>query len=138
MSSHDPPKDIADYLDTNSTAVTLKTNLFYGLSRHVTSTGSAAVPATAVFVVGGPGPPAERVFGATIEIRRANVQVRVRSTGYANGLSLARTVYRTLQSATPSSYMDVIARQSEPTPLGQDEQGLYDFSLNFEVVYRTT
>lgn len=130
----DPEKDVADYLDSNSTALTLNTNLFYGLVRPV----STGLPARAVFVTGSGGPPPQRVIGTTGEIRHAAVQVRVRSTAYSNGHSLAATVYRTLESATPSSYMDVAAMQSEPTFLDVDERGLYHWSLNFLVRYNST
>lgn len=136
--SHDPVKDLADHLDSNTTQLTIDSNLFYGPVRPF-STANPGMPATAVFVLGTGGPPPQRIMGTTAqEVRDAAVQVRVRSTSYQNALALSRTVNGVLQSASPSSYLDVQARQSEPVYLEADERLHYHFSINYLVVYTST
>lgn len=66
----------------------------------------------------------------------------MRSSGFASGLALARTVYSKVQSATSLStsvtYMDVRAMQGEPIYLQQDDRGHHFWTLNFETVYTST
>lgn len=132
--SHNPTKDITDYLDTNSTALTVGTNLFYGLVRSV----SSDCPAESVFVMASGGRQPARVFGSSGEIRYPRIQVRIRSDTFQNGYTLAQTVFGILQSATPTNYMDVVAQQSEPTFLGADERGLMHWSINYLAKFNTT
>lgn len=138
--AHNPPKDLADYLDTNTTALTIGTNLFYGPERGSTS----GVPVDAVFVKGFGGPPPQRTFGTStsMEIRRSNIQVMVRSDTYLTGLALARTIYGIVQSATSLStsvtYMDVQAQQTEPIYLGMEYNREHLWSLNFTTVYQSS
>lgn len=137
--SHNPGVDIANYLDANSTAVTLGTNLWYGPVRANSTNG--AVPVEAVFVMGVGGREPDRVLGTATEIRFPTVQVRVRSSGFAAGAALAQTVNSVLQSASPSTgnaYLDVMALQSEPVFVEQDKNMHYHWSLNYRCVLQTT
>lgn len=137
--SHNPPVDLLRHLDAQTTAVTAGTNLFYGPVRAPSTNG--AVPVEAVFLMGAGGPPASRVLGTAMELRHPTVQAIIRSTGFASGDTLARTVYSVLQSASPSTgnaYMDVVAQQSEPVFLEQDKNLHYFWSINFRVTYQTT
>lgn len=138
--SHNPPKDVADYLHSNSTALTRGTNLFYGPVRSSTQ----GVPVEAVFVLGYGGPAPQRTFGTStsMEIRHGNVQLTIRSDVYLTGVALARIAYNTLQSATALStsvtYMDVRALQTEPTYMGMEHNKDHLWSLNFEITYEST
>ncbi len=133
--ANNPGVDIATYLDTNSTALTLGTNLFVGPVRPY----STGMPVKAVFVLANGGREADRTLGSTttIEVRHPAIQIRTRSTSFASGESLAQTIHSTLQSAQPSSYMDVYSRQSAPAFIEQDERGHYHFSDNFVATYST-
>lgn len=132
--AQNPTKDITDYLDSNSTALTVGTNLFYGLVRSV----SSDCPVESVFVMASGGRQPARVFGSSGEIRYPRVQVRVRSNTFQSGYSLAQTVLGILESATPTNYMDVEAQQSEPTFLGADERGHHHWSINYIAKFNST
>lgn len=137
--SHDPPLDLASYLDAHSTAFTLNTNLFVGPVRAHTTDRS--IPVQAAFVNQYGGPPPSRVLGTATELRQPKVSIIVRSSGYVTGAALARTVFNTLQSATPTTgnaYMDVRALQPEPTFLEQDKNMHLFWSLSFELLYQST
>lgn len=138
--SHAPDADFAYHLDSNSTAVTLSTNLFVGPVREE-SPGGTPLPRECVWVQSYGGGPADRVLGVGTELRYPRVQVRVRSSGYASGMALARSIINTMQSATPSTgnaYKDVVALQSEPVYLEQDKNMNYHWSVNFRMMYQTT
>lgn len=132
--SHNPGKDLADYLDTKSTSLTLGTNLFYGPQRAV----STGIPVEATFVIGTPGRPPSRVLGSTGEIRYGGAQVTTRSDSFASGLSLAQTIHNILQASTVTNYEDVRAKQSEPAFGGQDQQLRYLWFDNYELMWNST
>lgn len=134
MSTQIPTQDIASYLDTNTTQLTLGTNLFYGLVRE----HSTLLPAKSVFIanVGGRSP--SRIMASTgQEIRYEDLQVRVRSTGWSDGEALVKTVYGILQSAKPTNYLDVRSI-GNPVFLEQDSNLHYHWSLNFRATYNST
>lgn len=134
MSTQIPTQDIASYLDTGTTQITLGTNMFYGLVRE----HSTIIPVTCVFVanIGGRSP--DRIMASTAqEIRYEDVQVRVRSSGWSNGEALVKTIYGVLQSAKPASYLDVRSI-GNPVFLEQDDNTHYHWSLNFRTTYNST
>lgn len=128
-----PTVDLAGYLDTNSTRVTLGTNLFYGLVRE----SDNDFPGECVFVMNVGGRTPDRTFSTTIEIRYSDVQIRVRSTSVANGESLVDHIYRVLQSASPTNYLDVRSF-GNPVFLEEDEKMNYHWALNFTLMYNST
>lgn len=130
-----PTADVVDYLDTNSTQLTEGTNLFHGPVRAYSTAGA---PAQAVFVMASGGRPPNRIFGLASEMRYPNVFVRTRSNDLQTGQTLARNIHNILQSASVTNYEDVQALQSEPTFMGQDTRGLYEWSDGFRVVYNST
>ena len=114
-------------------AATLGVNLFVGLVRPVSDT----VPAEAVFVNATDGLPANRFFCTTdSEVRHPTVQIRIRSPNYLAGYELAKEVYDLCQSSQPTDVLDVVARQSEPIYLEQDENANHQWSLNFDLMYQ--
>lgn len=142
--SLDPAADITNYLDTNSTQLTLATNLFIGAVKPVVvaaSTSKTSIPVAAVFVRAEAGQAPLRVLGTAMEVRQPGLQILTRAQSYSSGRALAMHVHDTLQSVSPSSYMDVMARQSEPAYLGEDKAeagGAHLFSDNFLIRYQTT
>jgi hypothetical protein len=131
--ANDPEIDLAAYLNGKTgsqSAVTLAegTNLFTGPVRPV----ETGMPAEAVFVLNGGGPPAMPYFSSPISDRQSGVQVRVRSNpgDYAGGSELARDLFALVHEAPLSGYTYVLARQSEPNYLSQDDQGCHEWSIN--------
>jgi hypothetical protein len=119
--------------EINGKAATLGVDLFVGLVRPVSDT----VPAQAVFVRGSDGLPANRFFCDTdSEVRHPTVQIRIRSPNYLDGYELAKEVYEICQSSQPLNVLDVVARQSEPIYLEQDENKNHQWSLNFDLMYQ--
>lgn len=126
-----PAIGLADLIDGAGVA-SLGGNLFVGLVRPV----SDVIPAEAVFVMGTDGLPADRFFAQADEVRYPTVQIRIRSPDYESGYKLARDVYNVCQSSLPVGFKDVVARQSEPIYLAQDENKNHGWSLNFDLFYQ--
>lgn len=127
--------DIATTLATRL-ALTLGTDVFKGPVRAARD----GVPARAIFVTPTGGPPGQiqRDISPPTELRENRVQIRVRSgqEDYAGGDTLARSVIAALSfnpPTSPAGYKDVRALQPQPIYLRKDEQGLHEWSTNFEV-----
>ncbi len=126
-----PATDVATELAGAGIGLTLGTNLFMGPMRDA----SASVPKNAVFVKGLPGGLPQRTMGESDEIRSPLVSVNVRWTTFDAGDTKIRQVQEALQAATISGYIDVVAQQSEPLVLGQDNEGLHMFMMIFSLKY---
>jgi hypothetical protein len=124
-----PGADVVTRLNSAVAALTSGTNLFEGPVRPPRAT----VPATAVFVLATGGPPPEPYLGQGIDWRVSNVQATVRGevgAGFAAGQTLARSVLDAIQRGGLSGYVRVLVVESEPTYLGQDENGHYLWTVN--------
>lgn len=132
--THNPAKDIRDLLDGDSAlGLTTGTDLFLGQQRAI----GAQIPADAVFVAGNSGLPPIRTMGETEEIRRALVTVRVRWSSFGAGDQKVRDIMNFLQAEPILTYLsNVLLTESEPLPLGEDDQGNHMWSFGCEVVYR--
>ncbi len=126
-----PPTDVAVHLAGASIALTLGTNLFTGPMRDA----STSVPRNSVFVKGMPGGLPERTMGQGDEIRSPLVSVNVRWSTFNGGDTKIRQIQEALQAATIFGYIDVVAQQSEPLVLGQDNEGLHLFMMIFSLKY---
>lgn len=129
-----PPVDLANHLAAAGIGLIPGSNLFVS----PVLPASEGVAQDAVFILGYGGPPPARVLqgGPRQEIRRARVQVRVRSASIPAGLERCRAIYNAVESAAPPGYMDVVALQSEPMYLEQDDNGAHHWVLNFELTYQ--
>ena len=132
--THNPAKDIRDVLDADATLdLTTGTNLFLGPSRAV----GGNIPTNAVFIFGNSGIPPIRTMGAVAEVRRPLVNIRVRWSSFGPGDQKVRDIMNVLQASSVSTYLsNVLLTESEPLPLGQDDQGNSMWSLGCEIVYR--
>lgn len=126
-----PPTDVAVHLAGASISLTLGTNLFTGGIRDVRT----GVPKNAVFVKGMPGGLPQRTMGQGDEIRSPLVSVNVRWSTFDGGDTKMREIQEALQAATIFGYIDVVAQQSEPLVLGQDNEGLHMFMMIFSLKY---
>ena len=132
--THNPASDVADILDGDSgLELTLGIDLFKSTQRAT----SAQVPSNAVFVFGNSGIPPIRTMGEVAEVRRALVTIRVRWKGFGAGDIKVRGIMNLLQAEPAATYLSkVLLTESEPLPLGEDEQGNHLWSLGCELVYR--
>lgn len=126
-----PPRDIRNHLAAESIGLTTGTNLFTGQRRAI----SATMPANAVFVSGAPGPIPTRVMGETEEVITSVVIVVLRWNTWNGGDSKMRNIRDAIQGAMISGYLDVLAQDTEPTDLGEDDDGNHLFHLGIEVTY---
>lgn len=128
-----PPPDsaVASLLVTAGQGV-LGSTLFLGPVRPP----SAGVPHKAIFCLatGGASPLTHSMNNAGPDIKRASVQVRVRSNvnDFSGGQTVARAVWSALQRAVFAGYMSITCRESEPVYLGQDDTEHHEWSVNVE------
>ena len=117
--------DVVDLLDGIG-GLTKGTNLFSGPVRSADRT-----PSPCVFVQETAGL-APRHHRGTVELRYPGVMVRVRSAeeSFEAGLTLARLVVSTLHRNPPSGYIELAVDSSRPNPLGRDEKGHWEWSIN--------
>jgi hypothetical protein len=130
-----PDLDVANFLAGSGLGLTLGTNLFVGSIRPASSSGPS-MPPQAVFVISTPGPAPLTFKGAGQgSLSMGMIQVRLRSqpNDFLTAQTLSRQIRDTLHRATIAGYVYVVARQSEPQYLGQDQQGNEEFSLNFDL-----
>ena len=127
-----PDSAVSSILAGASIGLTVGTNLFLGPVREQ----AAGMPHKAVFCLATGGPsPLMHVQGNTgPDIKRSNVQIRIRSDvgAFAVGQALARSVWSALQRATFTGYMGIACRESEPVYLGQDDTEHHEWSVNVE------
>lgn len=109
-------------------------NIFQGPVREI----GALVTPTAVFVLQTGGIAPTPYLGTQTDVRDSGLQVRIRSdvaNGYDAGCTLAQTVLSALQRKTPAGRVTAFVNESEPTYLGQDDYGNFEWSLNARVVW---
>lgn len=109
-------------------------SVFQGPVREI----GALVPPTAVFVLQTGGLAPTPYLGTQTDVRDSGVQVRIRSdvaNGYNTGCELAQATLAALQRKTPSGRVTAFVNESEPTYLGQDAYGNFEWSLNARVVW---
>lgn len=126
-----PPKDLRNHLSAAGLSLTTGTNLFPGLRRAV----SSGIPTNAVFVSGAPGPTPTRVMGEGEEVITTVVIVVLRWNDWNDGDTKMRDIRDQIQGQTVSGYLDVFAQDTEPTDLGQDEDGNHMFHLGVEMTF---
>ena len=129
-----PEETLATYVATNVAALTLGTNCFYG---PVTPD-----PSKGVWIFPTGGTPVTRFLGETENEKHTMIQVRTRSDkqDFDGGLVLARSVsdviIGAIHDATFAAYLDLFVLQSDPLYLGQDDQGLPEWSQNVEAHFK--
>lgn len=109
-------------------------NVFQGPVREI----GALVTPTAVFVLQTGGIAPTPYLGTQTDVRESGLQIRIRSDvaeGYDAGCTLAQAVLAATQRKTPSGRVTVFVNESEPTYLGQDDYGNFEWSLNARVVW---
>lgn len=119
--------DVVDFLNGTGSLVD-GTNLFRGPVRP-----ADRVPDGTVFVMETSGEQ-PRHYRASTEVHYPGLQVRVRSAKeqFEAGVTLARLVLETLHRATIAGYLMLEAVTSRPNPLGRDEEGRWEWSINFK------
>lgn len=124
--------DVVTMLQANNALTGI--SVFQGPVREI----GALVPPTAVFVLQTGGIAPTPYLGTQTDVRESGLQVRIRSdvaNGYNTGVELAQTVLSTIQRKTPSGRVTAFVNESEPTYLGQDDYGNFEWSLNARVVW---
>lgn len=127
----EPAADLSTFLAANVAGLTSGTNLFVSKRRPVSNN----FPRSAVFLSGVPGLPVTRVMGDVENVRYAVVETELRWVTYAGGDSKIREIQDALQGPTIAGYLDVAVLESEPIPLGADDEGNHLFALNVQMVY---
>jgi len=94
---------------------------------------SAQVPAKAIFILGTGGPAGARTH-TDGEVRYPTVQVRIRDNSLVAGIDRAEAVYQALANRKIPGFLDCEGIQSAPMYLEQDENLLYHWSINFELM----
>jgi hypothetical protein len=124
---------VANYLDTAITGLTKGTNLFKG---KVQAAGGA-IPARAVFVLANGGPAPETYSGSPESRRYSALQVRTRveQQAFGVGQSLARDIRDALDQANISGMIDTRVNETEPLYIGEDDDGMHEWSTNIELWY---
>lgn len=126
-----PANDVATDLAMAGISLTLGTNIFTGPLREV----SDSIPKNAVFVKGLPGGLPERTMGQINELRSPLVSVQTRWTTFNGGDTKVRAIQEALHAVAINGYLDVVAQQSEPFYLGQDNEGLHLWSMIYSLKY---
>jgi hypothetical protein len=124
--------DVASYLDDNTSAFTLNTNLFKGRF-------GANFPSTCICVqeILGFEPPAE-TYGSTVNIERPQIQVisRAGANAYKDARVNAETAYKVLREATTSingvKYF-LLDIRSTPYYLGEDDNSRHMVGFTVDV-----
>ena len=127
-----PDQDVATYL-----AMTCTSGVYSGPPRPPEN----GIPARAVFVFPTGGRKAGNYCGGVTKVeRRSSLQIRVRGDqdDWDGGLLLARQVRDAIHHADSDldAYTSIEVNESEPSPLGKDHQGLPEWSMNVEVIFR--
>jgi hypothetical protein len=122
--------DVSTALAAEGIGLTAGTNLFMG----VIQAPSKQVPIDSTFVGSSPGAAPERFMGEVSEIRRPMVHIRTRSSSFQTGDTRIRLIQDTMQALSISGYLDVKAVQSEPTYLGQTDEGHHLWVMSHELV----
>lgn len=126
-----PPRDLRNHLSAAGISLTSGTDLFTGQIRAIRK----GVPVNAAFVSGVPGPVPTRVMGEGEEVITTVVVVVLRWNTWNDGDSKMRDIRDAIQGASISGYLDVFAQDTEPTDLGEDDDGNHMFHLGIEMTY---
>jgi len=126
-----PPQDLRDHLVDAGIGFTKGVNIFTGSLRAA----KGVIPVNAAFVNGVDGLPPIRSMGEVEEILTSVVSITLRWGTSGGGDSLMRTVRDTVQGASITGYLDVLAQGSEPIPLGEDADGNHQFMAMVEMTY---
>ena len=129
--------DLASYIDTNSTAFALNTNLGKSINLD-----AGSIPNTFTSLYETPGLNSEMAFstgGAERVFDRPRVQVLCRSTSYATARARAQTIYdlldglgnQGLPTSTGTVYLSVVAVQP-PFSLGRDSNDRWLVATNYQ------
>lgn len=108
------------------------TNIFVGVEQPQ----GGGVPHQAIFCSEYPGPAPISYLGAgALDYWRKNVQVLVRSHPgqQKEGLVIVRAALLLLHKAELTGYVQCLAQQSGPMPLGRDDTEHYRWSLNVQL-----
>jgi len=127
-----PALDLATFLGDNGFGV-LGENIFVGNVKQI----SEYMPTEAIFVLGETGRASDRVHSGLREIRFPSVQVRVRSYDFGRGVELSLSIYESLYRVILPGYIDCRPLQSEPVFFEQDENGNYEWTVNYELKYES-
>lgn len=97
-----------------------------------------SIESCAVWIQVTGGAPSRALKGGPDE-RHPTAQVRVRGPrqgkgAYATGRQLALDVFDFFHLSRPSGFCEIRARESYPSPLGRDQSGAPEWSINLEVV----
>lgn len=106
-------------------------NVFIGLLRGV----GTSVPANSLFIAGDAGNVPSRFMGQVTEVRHPVVHIRIRWGTFGGGDTIIRVLQDFLQAVTIAGYLDVVAMQSEPVPLGSDNSGNFLWIMSYRMVY---
>ena len=133
--------DIATYVDSNSTALALNTNLFKSILLD-----STTYPHSVVVLYEPPGSPNSYVFstssgGATVSAEHPALQVLSRSTAYQTARNRAQTVYtlldglseQNLPTSTSTGHYNEITAVQAPFFLERDNNDRFIVAVNFNV-----
>jgi hypothetical protein len=123
--------DVVSFLSTNVAGISKGTNLFQGPPRGPNN----RFPKLSVFVQSLPGEEPVRTMQEVSEHRFANVSIIVRWKQFAAGDTLTRLIQDTLQAASISGYLDVVALQSEPSFIGEDAENNFIWSMGYQLIY---
>lgn len=69
------------------------------------------------------------------QVEEPTFQVRIRDTVYANGESRCNTIKDILHGYIGGSFL-LIAQQGDIIPIGRDENGRPEFTINFRTYFR--
>jgi hypothetical protein len=125
-------EDVGGYLDTQVAALTLGTNLFYSLMPETVDNCVALYENAGVtpnFTMGSVNTP---------QLERPQLQFILRNTSYANGRTLAETIYRTLTAIANQTINGVLYLRVQaagvPAVIERDASKRTVFSCNFDVI----
>lgn len=136
MALKNPALDMATFLDGQSlggVALVLGENLFCGPVRAHDRT-----PSPSVWLLNTSGPAPEPYLSSTrAALFSPSVQAVVRSSAvdFQDTEALGLELIRTLHQLVRPGYVTWLARESQPTYLGEDSDGHALFSANFETPY---
>ena len=139
MAAPTPEQDVAAALAT-ALGLAVGTDIKYGVKRSPLEPGNDTV---SIWVAPTGGPPPDDFLNAAVEgsIFHASLQCLVLSPAsdpdnFASGLALARQVRDALHTKTVGGYIMCRVQQSEPFPLGADEAGRWEFSVNIQIDFK--
>jgi len=124
-----PEITLATYIGSQVGALTYGTNLFPGPMRP---SGEGSIPHECVFVISTGGLAPQQFVGMSTSIKYHGAQVMIRGDrkDFQGGLALARSCYDAAHKAPLSGYIDCLVVESDPSYLGEDDDGHPLWSIN--------